>query len=461
MNIGYINTYDIVLLKKNTYKLYDFIANDELKYISYKGKLKGKIILVYKKQIPQCNIIDVIGIFNDENISKTLKYMYNINRKKINDVYNNEYENSIYRKHINKNIFSIDPKNSIDIDDALSYDNNIISVYIAQPIVYLNENIIMERCKNSFSTLYEVNAVDHLWGDKITNLSSLFVNIERPAYCIDFEIKDFEIINIISYPCYIINTIQTDYDTCLNFEIIKTFYELTKKIMNKDITTKEMIEFWMIKTNTFIGNNFNNIPFKIVKEKYNSDEYLNMNDLDKINDINIKNIFVSKILDSSLYSYDYNYHKLLNIKNYTHFTSPIRRIIDTIIHFCITYNINFKELLIKYNISLDDINIMNKSTNKFHKEMNILKFVNNTFNENIKHIDLQGYVFSKNENKIIVYFHELGFIKVKVWDKKFDFLFKTLLDSVDIGYSDMFSIYYKKDFLPKNKLWYIPKNICS
>ena len=89
----------------------------------------------------------------------------------------------------------------------------------------------------------------------------------------------------------------------------------------------------------------------------------------------LQEIFLNKISTSSLYSNtdEINYHSHLNIHNYIHFTSPIRRITDALIHWCITYNIDFNYLLKEYNLDLDHINKLNKATNKYHR-YSIIKY---------------------------------------------------------------------------------------
>ena len=473
MYIGYISTNEKIIIKKNYYKL--IILTEDLDkshnyYISYKGKLKGKIIITFKildnSNINHiiCNTIDVIGLLTNENLITTLKYIYDINRKNISSLYENDNEKNINRILIDKNIFSIDPDNSKDIDDAISFEQNIVSIYIAQPICWLNEEILLNRCNTAFSTLYNNNDNNNLWGDDITFMSSFIQNTIRNAHCIEFNLDNGKIIN---YPCKIINRIQTTYNKCLDYDIIKDFYNMTKKLYNIEIDTHELISYWMIKVNNYFGklNNVKilDIPYRIIKEKYNEDNVLN--NYNNIKNENIKNVFLSKITNTAIYAYDndINYHKLLNVHNYIHFTSPIRRIIDTLIHWCITYNINFKQLLEKYNITLDKINFLNKMTTKYHKNIELLNYINNVFID-ISEFKLNGYIFNKSINNIwTIYFNDLGFRKVKIWDNKFSYLLTediiNNINNINIGDMFIFTIYYKLDFLPKNKILIVPYNL--
>ena len=451
MFIGYISTSDQVIYGKNKsgHNIYKaFIYNDNSNcLVSYGGKLKGKILLILNingvyNNLPQGNIIDVIGLMNDENLYITLQYIYNIFRKKLSYKYDiNKYEFNLNRIFIDNTIFSIDPINSLDIDDAISYqhydDYDIVNIYIAQPIYYLTEEILMNRTKIAFSTLY-YNKINNLWGNEITFLSSLLVNEKRPAYCISFKYINNDII-IESYPCFIINKIQTNYDECLNYPIINDFYIFTKKITNIN-DTHELISYWMILTNNYIGNNFK-VPNRVIK----SHKILDFNNVEN----DIKDIFINYLSDKAKYSLDENYHCKLDKYNYTHFTSPIRRIIDTIIHWCITYNINFINLINKYNITLDDINILDKNTKKFHNDIKLLDKINNLNNEN----DFYGWIYSNNKNIWTVYFKELGFQKVKIWHKKLDSIIdKTIYSNIKIGNKLKFKVYIKNGFLIRDKI---------
>jgi hypothetical protein len=469
--IGYLSTCDKTTYgkSKNGSKIYlvtSFTDKENKFLISYNSKLNGTIIIKFKisenknnnfKNLLNGEIIDIIGKMNDDNLIITLQYIYNVYRKNIfkNICYNNNINRILIE---NEYIFSIDPSiNCEDIDDALSFSENnenyIVKVYIAQPIYYLTEDLLMNI--TNFSTLYndKFSKNNHLFGDKITNLSSLIINEKKPAYCIIFYInkKELDIIQIEDYPVFIINNLQTTYDLCKNYKPIKKLYDLTNKLSNNkvdlklDITEHELISYWMIKTNNYIGNKYKylNLPYRVMKNNI-IDNII----IDDIN-INIKNIFINRSLESAYYSTEEFYHYKLDIFNYIHFTSPIRRIIDTLIHWCITYNINFIDLLNKYNISIDHINKLSKNTKKYHKNIKLLKNIDNLiWDQNLK-CNLNGYVYKISElkNRVNVYFEELGFMNVKIDNDLIN------INKIIIGKKYNFIVYKKLGFLPFDKIF--------
>jgi exoribonuclease R len=414
-------------------------------WITYAGKLKGRIIIAFKfrdwkddSKLPFGEIVEIIGIQDDSILTKTLMQHYEIDRKNFKKVIQlNSNETQIIRKDLKHlDVFSIDPLGCIDIDDALSLEKNndkiYIGVHIAQPICWLTKEDILERSKKAFSTLYLNDSNKNLWSDELTENASLLQGKEKPAYSVIFEISNSKIINIESFPSTIINKLTTDYDS-INFKNIIEVKEITEKILEKEIDSHELVSFWMVKTNEYIGNNFDNIPFRIQSEK-------NTNEIIKVSDIKIKTIFDNFMLEGAKYSYEKNYHFSLNISNYTHFTSPIRRIIDTIIHWNITYKNH------QITINLDDINIIDNKTKKFHRQLKLIESIKNLPEE----IETTGWVFSIKENKLMVYFKEIGLTKVKLWHDKFNYL--NMENNVKIGMGYPFKIIKKVGFMPSEKL---------
>ena len=432
-------------------------------WITYGGKLQGRIIISFKfkewtddSKSPFGEIIKIIGLVDDSNLSETLLSHYEIDRKSFakNELKLNEFESTIIRKDLKDlNIFSIDPKGCIDIDDALSYqeieDKIYIGVHIAQPICWLSKQEIIDRCQTAFSTLYlneEKNK--NLWSNELTEKASLFVNQEKPAYTTIFTIQNSKVINIESFPSIIINKLNTCYEK-INFPDIQKTKEITEKLIGKEIDSHELVSYWMVETNKYIGNTFKNIPFRI----QNIDE--NKKNIEIV-DTKVKDIFSNMLLEGASYSYEKDYHQSLGEYKYTHFTSPIRRIIDTVIHFNITYQ---KDEII---LDLEKINLLDYKTKKFHRQINLLETIKNLPNEK----ETIGYIYSKNTNnnsnkintnnintnKWMVYFEEIGLTKVKIWDNKFDYLENKTFDKYEIGKGYTFKIFKKTGFLPNEKI---------
>jgi exoribonuclease R len=422
-------------------------------WITYGGKLQGKILINFKfknwpsdSKLPFGEIIDIIGLADDNNLSKALIFHYQVQRKNFKNIPSiNEYESKIVRKDLrNLDIFSIDPKGCVDIDDALSLeitnDKIIIGVHIAQPICWLTKDNIVERSTTAFSTLY-LEENKHLWSEEITLNASLIENKEKPAYSILFTIEGSTISFIESFPSTIINKLNTNYDDIHKYKNIIKCKEITEKILQKEIDSHELVSFWMVKANVYIGNTFDNIPFRIQNEK-------ECNIIKKVDNDTIQKIFDNMNLEGASYSYNETKHYSLDVNRYTHFTSPIRRIIDTIIHWNITYSDNLQI----------DVNIINKldyKTKKFHRQLNLMNIIKDLPNE----FETYGYIYSKQKNSFYVYFEELGFHKVTLWSSKFNYLEnkEINIDEYEIGKKYSFKISKKPGFMPSQKILIILK----
>ena len=400
--------------------------------ISYGGKLKGKIAVKFKfthwdQKLPSGEIIDVIGNYNEENMLPILMHHYNVYPKRIKykELLKNLLEETITRIKYNSNIFSIDPYNCTDIDDALSIDiiNNItiIGVHIAQPICWITEDDIKSKMKTQFSTLYLYESRKDLWGEQVTNEASLFEGQEKPAYTTLYYYEDNKLVKTEDFPSTITNTKKLSYDNAHNFEYAERLNIFTQQLTEvKDY--HELVSYWMLLTNKTIGNKFaeanKKIPYRVNSEKL-SFENPNFEGLS----IGIRNKFSSKKIEAASYSIDENRHATLNVNNYCHFTSPIRRLIDTYIHYYLTYCFD-KDIL---DFDCISMNYLDQQTKKFHRELDLNKSITLIF-EKSNTCDAVGYIYQFISNNVIeVYLlpingHEIGFVKVKLYHHKFDYL---------------------------------------
>lgn len=433
--------------------------------ISYAGKLKGKIAVKFKfihwdNKLPNGTIIDIIGNYTEDNMEKILMYHYDIYPKKNKNKDKDKILNKdiVNRIKYSVDIFSIDPFGCEDIDDALSITNNnsyyIIGVHIAQPIAFLDIDSIIEKSKTQFSTLYLKDERKDLWGKDITLNSSLSEGNEKPAYTIllyydmNFNFSKFE-----HFPSIIINSRKLTYENAFEYKSAINLLDFTKRI-NETSDFHDMVSFWMIKTNIIIGNLFqgqNIVPYRV-------NNILTTKIIEPVPD-NIRDIFKRKNIETAYYSFEKNEHMSLGIKNYCHFTSPIRRLVDCWIHYYLTYGECTP-------LDLDVINNIDVKTKKFHRDINLEEKIVELFKSSMT-INTVAYIYKiLSKNIIEIYIPKLElFRKVRLYPVKFDYTINHLHsdNSIILEYEDQtveykvgneINIYLhrKIDVLPKNKI---------
>lgn len=97
-------------------------------------------------------------------------------------------------------IFSIDPSNCRDIDDAVSCrmldnGNYEIGVHISDVAHYLTENTILdEKVAEKATTIYMVERAYHMLPDDLCMLCSLFPGVDKLAFSVFWEITDSGIV---------------------------------------------------------------------------------------------------------------------------------------------------------------------------------------------------------------------------------------------------------------------------
>lgn len=430
---------------------------------------KDKIVLIqyldWNKNLPRGAIINIIGNYGDIDAKqKGLINYYDIkpNKPKIKEII--ESNNIKYEEKLELEIFSIDPKGCQDVDDAMScqveQEKTIVGIHIADVTRYLTKELIEEKLKFQTSSLYPYNQSSiNLWGDKITKLASLFPNEIRTSISLFFtiienEIKDVELKFLkiksnraLSY---------TEADTLVSiYQPLKDLVNITN-LLNKNVLpdTKELVSFWMVKANKWIVILMKKLNLPVIYRKH---EELNIL-LDSIPK-ELLELIKYRWMKGAEYTLKESEHYGLGIKGYTHFTSPIRRITDTCIHWILkTRNniINEKRLLV--------INQMENRIKKYHIQQSIIEVLDIMKPEE----ELDGYILDYNENgRIEIYILKYKkFVKtylfdetikknteLKITDNKLEI--KNLLtyekEYIKIGEKIKITIRERKSFLPKNQ----------
>ena len=324
--------------KYANYRLLVLITKDDVVV----NKIYG---LLSNRQIDYEVIVDLYSINYMKNAVPRIKYNYqNINIS------------PVVIDLRNLNTFNIDPIQSLDFDDAISIDNDKIYVHIVDihNQIPINSAEDINAFLKSF-TLYINKPLnifpDYLAEDKL----SLRPNTERYVLTVEFDWNGQVIAG--PYHSVIINKHRYNYE---NFPINEIYggklIEFTKlnsskthinipqiQIMcgyggkmiaykfesNNDICHK-FIEALMIKTNIHISQ----YTKSMIPQRYHKiydDLEENKKEMSSVESLIYLRSMAGKF-HRALYSNTLVGHDALNLKTYTHFTSPIRRYFDVIVH---------------------------------------------------------------------------------------------------------------------------------
>ena len=381
--------------------------NNEYKYVLYQNNLFYKS---WKSIINKNKLLNKIE--NDIKLDNQLQ--------KLNTEYNvisidpkgcTDIDDALHIT-LNKNIVEI----GIHITNVNYYLNNSINSpinsinspinSINSPINSINSSInsinkfINERLFSVYSPINQQNMIPYIYAN---NLCSLIENKNRKVISViyKYNLLNNEIINesfiikesiVKNIKNFTYNEVDNIIDNILNNNIkfinkkIKKFNQENNiinnlykfiNILNKNIKTKinnkdshKIVEYFMIKANTTIGNYlFDNIKDKTIVRSHSQSESINCLNIPN----NINNYVNLRLMKKAQYNFanlnpKNNFHYGLKLYNYTHFTSPIRRYNDILIHQLILSLINnTKNIKINNEINIEIINKMNKKQKKINK----------------------------------------------------------------------------------------------
>ena len=297
-------------------------------------------------------------------------------------------------------IYSIDPVGCVDIDDAIhikQYDTQYeIGIHIADVSSYIEEGSIFDiELSKRVETLYydnpDINPIHMI--PECLSLKNISLNVEGKKRTFSVIItldNNFDILNV-------------DFKRLL-VKINKNLsYEQAEKMIQIDINIKNMYEIGS-KLKQHISSSFNDkIPYdihqmievymimanKLVAEKLIANDVDNSNALlrsqnskstqlvqptqptqlvqsdEQINLDLIKKYELSK-LERAVYQLGVfeSRHSNLNLEYYTHFTSPMRRYADIMVHRQLEKKINGEEIK---KISLEKLFLINFYSNYYKK----------------------------------------------------------------------------------------------
>ena len=329
--------------------------------------------------------------------------------------------NAGIESRVDWHVFSIDPKGSLDFDDAFSIKrldngNTLLSIYIANVTIWLDALNLWQSFSKRISTIYLPDKKRPMLPTILSDcLCSLQAKAKRVAFVLDLELDCFN--NIVSYK----------FSNCL-VKVFKNFvYEEADLLKNKhytllfDVVTGLCSKIKYIKS---IRDSHDLVCYLMVLMNYTCAKEMlmkrvgifrsalikkdvNLVDTTVVPDevgqfIKIWNSTAGQYIDISANS-DVNIsHDLLDLDAYIHITSPIRRLVDLLniikiqqtfsIHKLSDGAITFYDSWLK---ELDYINTTMRAIRKVQIDCNLLNlcFTNPAILEPL----YDGYCFDKLE----------------------------------------------------------------
>lgn len=392
------------------------------------------------------NINRILGEINDvKAIQESMLFKYNLpmnclkcDFKHITLLFDQLLEKSQDREFITKEIISIDPDGCKDIDDALSIypkqNNLIIDIHISDVYYLLNNLDILNKVEN-VTSIYLTDYIKHMLPTIISsNLGSLIEKNIRFMLSIKIVFSPDENRIISTSLRKTFGKIKKNY-TYDNYprkidkykRDIENIYTLITKETIKITDSHKLIEALMIIYNT----EFCNIIEKQGKKSIYRIQKANNDIHNKIEDSRLDK-FLSIIKSRCAeYSYEKVSHATLKINNYTHATSPLRRIVDLI-----NQEIFYTEDQIicdnfsKYNNNqpLEYINQYNNKLKKAYRDINKLVLADTVYNTT-EYIS-ECYIYCVKNDKIYLYFPKENLsIKTSIIHKKLGHLYQTIIDN--------------------------------
>lgn len=423
-----VDTYNFVSLEK-CYP--NFLVSTTTKKKYSKNIIVTIKFLSWENTLPFGEIITILGeIDNNDALYDGILYKYQLTKKYlkldknfINNLHDN-YNIDQYNDITSYEVISIDPIGCKDIDDAMSFkelDNNKIqlNIHITDVIgtlIYHNLHLLFLN-DDLTTSIYAPHKILNMFPEFLScGLLSLLPGKKRLVLTLSLIIQNNLIISSSIIKNIIINKYAFSYE---DFEK-KHFYNckskyykiinIVKNLQYKNLYNKfykhfdshKFIEKLMIIFNCesckFILDNNDNPVLRIHEKNLENENFKNI-DTELANFLQIINNKAAKYTISN----DQNYHYALDLSNYCHFTSPIRRYVDIYNHYLVHKILDKKFINFNLSINLEKINDTNKKIKKAEQCFSYIKLSQIITNQNKN--DFVGYIYNYNDisKKISLY----------------------------------------------------------
>lgn len=242
-------------------------------------------------------------------------------------------------------IFSIDPPGSTDIDDAFSISTTpdgtrMVSVYIANVFAWLETLRLWEAMSNRVSTIYFPSSEKYpMLPSALSDTCSLLENAPRFAFVMNVEVRPNGVIvdetaTFQTVPIRVSKNYHYESPDLLQNPHYQSLATITRINDASVRDSHDIVAFWMIQMNRICGAFLFSNQIGIFRSFTHTSSTITP-DIESISDESTRKFLRNWQNTNCTYcpfvSGDIQYtHSEMNIQNYTHITSPIRRLVDIV-----------------------------------------------------------------------------------------------------------------------------------
>lgn len=305
-------------------------------------------------------------------------------------LHNPDYEIEDRRDY--RHIFSIDPQGSMDFDDAFSIEpapdgTYMISIYIANVYVWLETLNLWKSFSNRVATIYLPNRKRPMLPTVLSDsLCSLQEGVTRFAFAMDISMSLDGIIRDVSYKNVAIQVCRNyryeEHALIYENPDYTTLFDITKSLDKSVKDSHDVVSYWMIKMNSICADYMVSHQIGIFRKVQHTNTTMEYRDLSENMSPSAERMIRMWNNISGQYvaygPYMNLTHDVMKIKNYTHMTSPIRRLIDLLNQMWfldkmdIKLSVDSREFLDNWISKIDYINTAMRSIRKIQTDCEVL-----------------------------------------------------------------------------------------
>jgi exoribonuclease R len=371
-----------------------------------------------------------------KGLDTSIKNMNSKTMKKLKEKTTDEYiemiieANNLQDYRETRNIFSIDPENSKDFDDAFDIENidggYRISIYIANVSLWMDVLDLWDSFSNRVSTIYLPDRKRTMLPVVLSDsLCSLTQNYTRFALELQLTIKDNDIVYYNFYNCVIKVKKNLRYDTEDQenyadykklFGIVTQMNKINKYSESID-NSHDVVQYLMINMNYLSAKELINLESGVFRGAKFNDTTVSTEEMPS----GVKKFLKNWNSSGGKYSKKFGDHDMLQLDAYVHITSPIRRLVDLLNIMTLQDKLGLLVMSDKARTfyerwtsdsSIEYINTKMSSSRRVQNDCNLLEMCMN--DSDILDNVYDGYIFDKlqrdEKNQYTIYLPKLNMV---------------------------------------------------